>query len=103
MKLLIFTLIFVFIGCSDENSSFISCIQDDINRQSTFKLKLYEINSPNGKLYHLENNSLADNGEYIYDEKCNIICVTDCECEPTGIYLCPDWIFTSPRKAIWQN
>ncbi|HRI01765.1 MAG TPA: hypothetical protein PK006_11990 [Saprospiraceae bacterium] len=106
---LLISLIYCCLSCTDSESSQVvpvipPCLQAKINSlegKNEFLYRLYELKTQNGILYWLNNDSIADEIESIFDSDCNVVCITDCEC--TSNNQCETWVTTSPRSLLWKN
>ncbi|HMS28986.1 MAG TPA: hypothetical protein PKD32_04000 [Saprospiraceae bacterium] len=104
------SVIFIWLACDQSNemnpypASIPSCLHHvlDSIRCSTFNFQLYELDTRQGKMYHLKNSSLADEKEWVYDVNCNAICYVDCICIPPAKF-CEPWVFEGGVTLIWKS
>jgi hypothetical protein len=105
-KVTFFALLCVaFSSCKEHFSATITpnCVEDKIE---SFKKLPYAMSIVSGishgeKIFWFKDKYI-DGGEDIINEKCEIICITDCECEPNPTHRCPD--FDKVKwETIWQK
>lgn len=88
--------------CHNENA-IPPCIEAQIEdfKQETYATSVIKISRPDGPLYWFVD-EIADAGEKVLDENCELVCVTDCECDGDLVF-CDGSHFDFPQEVIWQR
>ena len=87
-----------------ENPSPLStCLEDKIEafKLEPFAQSIIKITRPNDTLYWFVD-SIADGGEDVVNEDCELICVEDCECVG-NIVFCNETHMNHPKEVIWEK
>ncbi len=56
-----------------------------------------------GKTYYYFNSSCCDQFNYLYDEKCNVVCAPDGGFTGKGDGNCPTFSGTIEKKLVWKD
>ncbi|MBC7773983.1 MAG: hypothetical protein H7246_00990 [Phycisphaerae bacterium] len=80
-----------------------NCLADKIEafKQVPWAQSIVKISRPNDTLYWFVD-SIADGGEEVLDENCELVCVADCECIG-NIEFCDETHFNFPMEIIWEK
>lgn len=70
-------------------------------KQSPWATKIVKINRPDGAFYWLVQGGVADEGEEVLNDQCEVACTADCYC--TGSGLCEGGFLNFPQEVIWER
>jgi hypothetical protein len=79
------------------------CITTKIEafKQKPWAQSIIKVTRPNDTLYWFVD-SIADGGEEVLNEQCELICTADCECDGT-IVFCDGSHLDFPQEIIWEK
>ena len=105
-KIIFFALLLVaFSSCKDRFSinDAPDCLQEKIeaHKKRSYATNILTVVSNGERVYWFQDEYI-DSGEDIINEKCEIICITDCECEPSPAHHCPDFN-TLKWEIVWKK
>lgn len=107
-KITLFTCLTIFLlatACKKKTETVYSnCLEEKMeafkNEEST--QRIVKITKPDGNLYWFVDGYI-DTGEEIVNEDCEVVCITDCECDESVIISCDGTIFDFPQETIWER
>lgn len=71
-------------------------------KQKNWAESIIRINRPAGVLYILHD-APFDGGEDVLNADCELVCLTDCECDGSIIVLCDETHLNFPWETIWHK
>jgi len=79
------------------------CISAKIEafKQQALSQSIIKITTPNDTLYWFVD-SLADGGEMVLNESCELVCTADCECVGNFVF-CDGSHLDFPMETIWEQ
>ncbi len=97
-------------ACKKEKSPLVPVVAECLEvkfeafKQTPGASKIVRINRPSGALYWLVDGSIADNGEPVLNEQCEVVCTADCYCIAGGsLVLCDGTFLDFPQETIWER
>ncbi len=92
-----------FFSCHKSEEVYSDCLEDKIEefKQRPWAGSIVKIYKPGEALFWFID-SIADAGEDVLNEACEVVCITDCYC--TGVYVyCDASHLDYPMKTIWEK
>jgi hypothetical protein len=92
-------------ACKDKTETVYSdCLEEKIeafkNEEST--QRIVKITRPDGNLYWFVGGAI-DAGYEMMNEDCELVCITDCECDGNVIIICDSTHLDFPQETIWER
>jgi hypothetical protein len=99
------TIILMATACKDKTETVYSdCLEEKIeafkNEEST--QRIVKITRPDGNLYWFVGGAI-DAGYEMVNEDCELVCITDCECDGNVIIICDSTHLDFPQETIWER
>ena len=91
-------------ACKEKTETVYSdCLEEKIVafKNEQYTQRIVKITRPDGNLYWFVD-GFVDAGEEMVNEDCEVVCITDCECDGNIVY-CDSTHFNFPQETIWER
>ena len=96
--------LFSFLACKKaDEPKFSECIESKIEefKQQPWADSIVKIKKPGETLYWFVDTTV-DAGEGVFNENCDLICTTDCECDGDFLF-CDETHLHFPKEVVWKK